>query len=164
MRVVLGYDSTATMGLAMERGETDGNGSTSWDYLETKHEWFDEKMINILYTIALTRFSKIPDVPTILELTDNARDRNALKLIASTSTIGRALMSTPGVPVERVEALRRAFDRMVKDPQFLADAATRRLGVDPLSGEELQKIVLDVTSQPQEVIDTMNAAITPPTQ
>ena len=53
---------------------------------------------------------------------------------------------------------------MVKDPQFLADAATRRLGVDPMTGEELQKIVLDVTSQPQEVIDTMNAAIMPPKQ
>jgi tripartite-type tricarboxylate transporter receptor subunit TctC len=164
MKVVLGYDSSAAMGLAMERGETDGNGSTSWDYLETKHEWFDDRSINILFTIALTRFSKIPDVPTILELTDNARDRNALKLIASTSTIGRALLSTPDVPPDRVAALRRAFDRMVKDPQFLADAAARRLGVDPLSGEELQKIVLDVTSQPQEVIDTMNAAITPPTR
>lgn len=164
MRVVLGYDSSAAMGLAMERGETEGNGSTSWDYLETKHEWFDEKEINILYTIGLARFSKLPDVPTILELTGNERDRNALKLIASTSTIGRALMSTPGVPAERVEALRRAFDRMVKDPQFLTDATTRRLGVDPMTGEELQKIVLDVTSQPQEVIDTMNAAVMPPTQ
>jgi len=164
MRVVLGYDSSATMGLAMARGETDGNGSTGWDYLKNKQEWFDQKLIKILYTIALTRFNKIPDVPTILELTDNQRDRNALKLIASTSTIGRAIMSTPDVPAERVEALRRGFDRMVKDPQFLADAATRRLGVDPLSGEGLQKIVLDVTSQPQEVIDTMKAAIMPPNQ
>jgi tripartite-type tricarboxylate transporter receptor subunit TctC len=164
MRVVLGYDSSAAMGLAMERGETDGNASTSWDYLETKHEWFDDRSIKILFTIALDRFNRIPDVPTILELTDNERDRNALKLIASTSTIGRAIMSTPGVPAERVEALRRAFDRMVKDPQFLADAATRRLGVDPMTGEDLQKIVLDVTSQPQEVIDTMKAAIMPPNQ
>lgn len=161
MKVVIGYGSSAAMGLAMERGEADGNGSTSWDYLETKHEWFDEKLIKILYTIALTRFNKIPDVPTILELTNNERDRNALKLIASTSTIGRAIMSTPDVPPERVEALRRGFDRMVKDPQFVADATTRLLGVDPMTGEDLQKIVLDVTSQPQEVIDTMNEAVKP---
>ena len=164
MRVVLGYHSTATMGLAMERGETDGNGSTSWDYLETKHEWFDQKKINILYTIGLTRFSKLPDVPTILELTNNEKDRNALKLIAGSSAIGRAILSTPGVPPDRVEALRRAFDRMVKDPQFLADAATRRLGVDPLKGEDLQKIVEDEMSQPQDVIDTMKAAVMPPKQ
>ena len=104
MRVVLGYHSSATMGLAMERGETDGNGSTSWDYLETKHEWFDQKKINILYTIGLTRFSKLPDVPTILELTNNEKDRNALKLIASSSAIGRAILSTPGVPPDRVDA------------------------------------------------------------
>ena len=162
MKVVLGYDSSAAMGLAMERGEADGNGSTSWDYLETKHEWFDEKQIRILYTIALTRFAKIPDVPTILELTDNDRDRNALKLIASTSTIGRAVMSTPGVPPDRLEALRRAFDKMVADPQFRADAATRRLGVDPMAGEDLQRIVADVAGQPQEVVDRMVAATQPP--
>jgi tripartite-type tricarboxylate transporter receptor subunit TctC len=162
MKVVLGYDSSANMGLAMERGETEGNGSTSWDYLETKHEWFDQKLINILWTISLTRFAKIPDVPTVLELTDNMRDRNALKLIASTSTIGRAVMSTPDVPPERAEALRRAFDAMVKDPQFIADAATRQLGVDPMSGEDLQKIAIDVAGQPQDVIDTMIAATAPP--
>ena len=164
MKVVLGYDSSAAMGLAMQRGETDGDASTSWDYLETKHEWFEQKLINILYTISLTRFSKIPDVPTVLELTDNVRDRNALKLIASTSTIGRAVMSTPGVPPERLEALRRAFDEMVKDPQFLADAKTRNLGVDPMKGEDLQKIAADVASQPQDVIDAMIADTAPPRQ
>ncbi|HWG04192.1 MAG TPA: hypothetical protein VG271_04175, partial [Beijerinckiaceae bacterium] len=157
MKVVLGYDSSAAMGLAMQRGETDGDASTSWDYLETKHDWFDQKLINILYTISLTRFSKIPNVPTVLELTDNPRDRNALKLIASTSTIGRAVMSTPDVPADRLEALRRAFDQMVKDPQFLADAATRQLGVDPMKGEDLQKIVVDVASQPHDVVDAMIA-------
>lgn len=161
MKVVLGYDLSANMGLAMERGETDGNGSTSWDYLETKHEWFDQKLIKILYTISLSRFGKISDVPTVLELTDDARDRNALKLIASTSTIGRAVMSTPGVPPERTEALRRAFDAMVQDPQFIADATARRLGVDPMKGEDLQKIAVDVANQPQDVVDRMIEATAP---
>jgi tripartite-type tricarboxylate transporter receptor subunit TctC len=161
-KVVLGYESSAGMGLAMERGEAFGNGSTSWDYLETKPDWLEQKKVNILYTIALDRFSKLPNVPTILELATNEQDRNVLKLIASTSSIGRAILSTPDVPKERLDALRRAFDEMAKDPKFLADAARRRLGVDPAPGAALERMVADVTSQPDEVVEAMKRAVAPP--
>jgi tripartite-type tricarboxylate transporter receptor subunit TctC len=161
-KVVLGYESSAGMGLAMERGEAFGNGSTSWDYLETKPDWLEQKKVNVLYTIALERFSKLPDVPTILELAASDRDRNILKLIAGTSSIGRAILSTPDVPKERLEALRRAFDEMVKDPKFLADAARRRLGVDPAPGAAIERMVADVTGQPDEVVEAMKRAVAPP--
>ena len=161
-KVVLGYESSAGMGLAMERGEAHGNGSTSWDYLETKPDWFADKKIKILYTIALERFHKLPDVPTILELASDEQDRNVLKMIASTSSIGRAILSTPDVPRERAEALRKAFDAMVKDPKFLADAAKRRLGVDPAPGAAVEKMVADVTAQPDEVVEAMKRATMPP--
>jgi tripartite-type tricarboxylate transporter receptor subunit TctC len=161
-KVVLGYPSSAEMGLALERGEAHGNGSTSWDYLETKRDWFEEKRIKILYTIALERFAKVPEAPTILELASNERDRNVLKMIASTSSIGRAILSTPEVPKERLDALRRAFDAMVKDPKFLADAERRRLGVDPAPGAELERMVADVTSQPEEVVEAMKRATAAP--
>jgi tripartite-type tricarboxylate transporter receptor subunit TctC len=161
-KVVLGYASSATMGLALERGEADGIGSTSWDYLQTKQDWFDEKKIDILYTIALSRYRELPDVPTVLELTNVEKDRNVLKLMASTSSIGRAFLTTPDVPPERLAALRQAFDRMTKDPAFLADAAKRHLGVDPLSGVELQALVTDVATQPAEVVEAMKAAVLPP--
>jgi tripartite-type tricarboxylate transporter receptor subunit TctC len=161
-KVVLGYGSSATMGLALERGEAHGIGSTSWDYLQTKQEWFDEKKIDILYTIALDRFRDLPNVPTVLELTDVEKDRNVLKLMASTSSIGRAFLTTPETPPERLAALRAAFDRMVKDPAFLADAAKRKLGVDPLPGAQLQALVTDVATQPAEIVDAMKAAVLPP--
>ena len=161
-KVVLGYESSAGMGLAMERGEAFGNGSTSWDYLETKPDWLEQKKVNFLYTIALERFAKLPDVPTVLELATNDRDRNILKLMASTSSIGRAILSAPDIPGERLDALRRAFDEMVKDPKFLADAARRRLGVDPASGAALERMVTDVASQPDEVVEAMKRAVAPP--
>ncbi len=160
-KVVLGYDSSANMGLALEKGEADALGSTSWDYLETKREWFTEGKATIPYVITLDRFKKLPDTPTVLELVDNDRDRNALKLIASTSTVGRAFMSTPGVPADRVEILRKAFDAMLADPAFLAEAEKRRLGVDPMSGADLQKIVGDVMGQPQDVVERMNEVTRP---
>lgn len=160
-KVVLGYDSSAKMGLALENGEADALGSTSWDFLETRPQWFADKKATIPYVISLQRFKKLPDVPTILELVDNPLDKNALKLMASTSTVGRAFMLTPGVPAERVEILRKAFDAMVKDPQFIADAQKRHLGVDPMSGADLQKIVADVMSQPEKVVQRMKDATRP---
>jgi tripartite-type tricarboxylate transporter receptor subunit TctC len=161
-KVALGYASSAEVGLAMERGEVDGTGSTSWDYLETKPEWLEQKKIAFLYTIALARYRAIPGVPTILELTDNDSDRAVLKLIASGSTIGRSVVGPPGIPPDRVAALQQAFQEMAKDSKFLADANARHLGVDPLSGPELQRIVADVTGAPEAVVAKMQTVTRPP--
>ena len=161
-KVILGFPSSAAMGLALERGEADGIGSTSWDYLQTKQDWFDEKKIKILYTISTRRYHEIPDVPSVLELTNVEKDRNVLKLMASTSDIGRAFLTTPGVPPERLEALRKSFDAMTKAESFKADAAKRKLGVDPMGGAELQALMVDVASQPDSVIEAMKAAVLPP--
>ncbi len=161
-KVILGFPSSAAMGLALERGEADGIGSTSWDYLQTKQEWFDDKKIKILYTISTRRYQEIPEVPSVLELTNVEKDRNVLKLMASTSDIGRAFLTTPGVPPERLEALRKSFDAMTKAEIFKADAAKRRLGVDPMGGAELQALMVDVASQPDAVIEAMKAAVLPP--
>jgi hypothetical protein len=146
----------------MERGEVDGNGSTSWDYLETKEDWSRNKSITFLYTIALARYRAIAEVPTVLELAGSARDRDVLKLIASGSTIGRSVVGPPDIPADRVTALRQAFDAMVKDPEFLADARNRHLGVDPLGGAELQRIIADVARAPDDVVETMKTVTRQP--
>jgi len=161
-KVALGYSSSADVGLAIERGEADGTGSTSWDYLETRPEWLVQKKITFLYTIALARYREIPSIPTILELTDSETDRKVLGLIASGSTIGRSIVGPPDVPRERTAALQRALDGMLKDSDFLADANARHLGVDPLSGPELARIVSGVTGAPADVIAKMQSVTRPP--
>ncbi len=154
-KVVLGYNSSARMGLAMESGEAHGIGSTSWDYLQTKQDWFDGKKINILYSITMERMTALPGTPTVSELVSNDRDRNALKLMASTSTVGRAVVSPPGNDAARTKALRDAFEAMSRDPEYLADAKRRRLGHDFMRGDKLQALVADVAGQPQSVVDWM---------
>ena len=161
-KVVMGYPSSAAMGLALERGEAQGIGSTSWDYLLTKREWLEEKKVRILYVIALQRFRELPNVPTVMELVDNPLDKNAMKLISSTSSVGRALVAPPDNDKARTAALRAAFDKMAKDPEFLADTERRRLGSDTLDGESLQDLVADVAAQPQEVIERMKELTAPP--
>ena len=161
-KVVMGYPSSAAMGLALERGEAQGIGSTSWDYLLTKREWLEEKKVKILYVIALQRFRDLPDVPTVMEIVDNPLDKNALKLISSTSSVGRALLAPPDNDKARTAALRAAFDKMAKDPEFLADAERRRLGSDTLDGQSLQDLVADVAAQPPDVIERMKELTSPP--
>ena len=161
-KVVMGYPSSAAMGLALERGEAQGIGSTSWDYLLTKREWLEEKKVKILYVIALQRFRDLPDIPTVMEIVDNPLDKNALKLISSTSSVGRALVAPPDNDKARTAALRAAFDKMAKDPEFLADAERRRMGSDTLDGQSLQDLVADVAAQPQEVIERMKELTAPP--
>jgi len=159
--VVTGYDSSATMGLAMERGETQGIGSTSWDYLLTKPDWLAEKKIRILYTLGLARDSRAPDAPTILELVASPRDKKIMTLIASASTIGRALVAPPELAADRASALRRAFDEMVRDSAFLADAKKRQLGTDPLPGAAIQDIVAEVMAMPADIVETMKSVTQP---
>ncbi len=161
-KVVLGYPSSAAMGLALERGEAQGIGSTSWDYVLTKREWLEEKKVKILYVISLQRFRDLPDVPTVMEIVDKPLDKNAMKLISSTSSVGRAIVAPPDNDKARTAALRAAFDKMAKDPEFLADAEKRRLGSDTLDGQSLQDLVADVAAQPQEVIDRMKELTAPP--
>jgi tripartite-type tricarboxylate transporter receptor subunit TctC len=90
-----------------------------------------------------------------MDLAANDQDRALLKLLSASSTIGRPFFTSPGVPAERVKALRDAFDTMVKDPEFLAQAGKEGFDINPLPGAELQKIVEDIVATPKPVADQL---------
>ena len=160
--VVMGYTSAASEGLAMERGEAQGVGNTSFDYLESRPDWLRDKKVKVLYTVALTRDPRAPDAPTVVELAQDVRDKVAMELLASVSDIGRSLVSPPGTPPERVAALRRAFDAMAKDEGFIRDAARQKIEVRTLPGEEVQKIVQRDMEVPAEAVARMSEVTKPP--
>jgi tripartite-type tricarboxylate transporter receptor subunit TctC len=126
--LVTGYESGNQEGLALERGEIQGIGSVSWEFLESKPDWLTDGKIRFLYTIGLARDRRAPDAPSLPELAPDARDRQAMVLIASVSDIGRALVTTPDAPPERLALLRQAFAAMLSDPQFREDAARKKVG------------------------------------
>jgi tripartite-type tricarboxylate transporter receptor subunit TctC len=159
-RVVKGYPGAAEVGLAVERGEAKGMGSTSWDYMETK-PWISEGKVKFLYTISLQRDPKIPDVPTIVELAKNEEDRSIFKLLSVASTIGRSPAAAPGTPADRVAALRKAFDDTMKDPAFLADAKRRTVELEYGSGEEIAKQVSEIIAMPKSVVARYNEVTQP---
>jgi tripartite-type tricarboxylate transporter receptor subunit TctC len=104
----------------------------------------------------------MPDVPTAVELARNDEERKILTAITAASEIGTSFFTTPGVPAERVSELRRSFDAMTKDPEFLSEAERSKLSVDPITGEELQKLVADVSNLPPELVEKVRAVYAPP--
>ena len=141
LKIVTGYPGGGEVNIAMERGEVQGRGSNSWSsWKSTKPDWLTEKKINILVQVGLTRDKELPDVPLLLELAGNDLDRNVMALISAETAIARAVVVPPDVPADRVDALRRAFDAAIQDPELLADAAKSKIDVEPMKGEDAQKI------------------------
>jgi tripartite-type tricarboxylate transporter receptor subunit TctC len=146
-RVILGYPGGNDINLAMERGEVDGRGSNSWQsWKSTRAHWIAEKKINILVQIGLKKAADLPDVPLLMDLASNAEDRELLRLLSASTNIGRPIFTTPDVPADRVEALRKAFVAMVSDPAFLAQARKENFEIDAVSGEALQRLVSEVVA------------------
>ena len=159
-KIVVGYPGGNDIDLALERGEVEVRGSNSWAAWKATHaDWLRDKKINILVQIGLTKAPDLPDVPLLMDLAKNDQDRAVLKLLSAPTTIGRPLFTTPDVPPERVKALRDAFDATMKDPAFLAQAKKQNFDLNPVSGEEMQKIVADIVASPKPLTDKLNEII-----
>jgi tripartite-type tricarboxylate transporter receptor subunit TctC len=155
-KIILGYPGGNDINLAMEKGEVAGRGSNSWaSYKATRPDWLRDKKINMLVQIGLTKAPDLPDVPLLIDLAKNEADRAVLRMLSAPATIGRPIFTTPDVPAERVKALRDAFDQAMKDPAFIEDAKKAALELDPVSGEELQKIVQEIIATPKETADRL---------
>src|SRR3954466_4606751 len=150
--MVKGYKSVSESGLAMERGGGQGISSTSWEYVDSKG-WIKQKEVGFLYIIGSERNPKIPDTPTINELASNEADRAVMRSIASAADIGRAILTPPNVPSDRMDALRDAFANMLRDPDFLRDADRRSLEIGAMAGTELQKLILQAIDVTPEVAE-----------
>jgi len=159
-KVITGYESTPKIHLAMERGEVQGNGATNWTTIKLLNaNWIDEKKIRVLGQWGLKKHPELPDVPLVLDLAQNDADRQALRLALARLEYGRPFFLPPGVPVERVAALRRAFDAAMKDPELLAEAEKSKIEIDPLPGEEVSELVKQVNATPPDVVARVRAAM-----
>jgi len=156
-KLVMGYRGSNEAMLAMERGEVEGH-STAWAAVKVaKPDWLRDKTVNIIVQFALKRHPELPDIPTAVELARNDEERAVLSAIMNASEVGTAFFTTPGIPPERLAVLRRAFDDTMKDPDFLAEAGRLRLGVSPLPGEELQKLVAQVSNLSPALLERVRA-------
>ena len=157
-KLIMGYKGSNEAQLAVERGEVEGH-STSWTAVKVAHpDWAPTKTINIIVQFALKRHPEMADVPTVVELARNDEERAILSAVMNASEVGTAFFTTPGAPADRVTTLRRAFDAMMKDPELLAEAQRLKLTTGPITGEELQKLVADVSNLTPELLEKVKAA------
>ena len=157
-KVITGYSGSTDVLLAMERGEVDGGFALWPEFKQQRPDWLRESKINPLYLVAAARAPDLADVPITGELGETEDGRNVLRLLASTSEIGRALFSTPNVPAERTAQLRQGFAAMVADAAFQQDAEKSGLRIDPLAGAALQASVQAVIESPKALVQTAKEA------
>lgn len=158
-KIVTGYPGINEISLAMERGELHGRNG-SWDNLmQQKPEWVREKKVNILVQVGFTKERELPDVPLLSELAANADDRALLDLVSGYPAFARAPWVAAEVPAYRVAALRKAFDALMKDEAFLADAKKRKLEIGPRNAAQVHALVNKLASASPELVERVKKAI-----
>ena len=161
LQLVTGYPGGAEITLAIERGEVDGRCGWSLSSIKaTRPDWLKEKKLNILLQMSLERNPELPDVPAVLEKAKDDRQRSILKLVFSRQLMGRPFLGPPGIPEDRKQALRKAFDDTMKDPEFLKEAKTAALEINPVSGAEVDRLIAELYATPKEVVEQARAVIT----
>jgi tripartite-type tricarboxylate transporter receptor subunit TctC len=152
-KIVTGYKGAADLNLAMQRGEVEGRGA-SWlsVQLSMPQEIADKKIIPIVFA-SITRDPSAPDVPTLAEVMTDPLHRRVAEFLSAESDFGRSVFLPPGVPAERAQALRKAFELTMKDPGFLGDAAKLKLYIEPISGDELARITRLIVDAPKDVVE-----------
>jgi hypothetical protein len=148
------------MVLAIERGEVDGMCGMSYSTLKsTRASWIKEKRVSILVQAGLEKDPELASAPLLLDLARSDTDRAVIKLITGTQSMARPFIAPPGTPQDRATALRRAFDRTMADPEFIADAAKVHLDVSPMSGMQIETLVKEIYATPATIVQRAARAL-----
>jgi tripartite-type tricarboxylate transporter receptor subunit TctC len=156
-KIIAGYERNRV--IAIERGELEGSATTIQNFAGLAPHWMPNNLINILTVYAQQRLPRLPNAPTMIELTDNPLHRKMLEFMMLQSATARAVFAPPDVPAERVEALRRAFDKTARDPEFLAETARHQIEIDPSTGEQTQNAVARLIATSPEIVAMVLEAV-----
>jgi tripartite-type tricarboxylate transporter receptor subunit TctC len=159
-KIVTGYQAAGKMNLAIESGETQAS-ITTWNDIRNYHmDWIrDGGPMRLIVQIALAKHPDLPNLPLLLDSAQNQADHELIAFMSASSQMGQSYAAPPGVPAPILEALRRAFDATMKDPAYQDRMRTGKVEFNPITGEELTKIVLGTIGTPKSVIDRYKAAV-----
>ena len=157
--IVTGYQGIAEIFLAIERGEIDANNTAYSNLTISKPDWLREGKARVVMQFGLERLPSLQNIPSIVELVDNPDDQRMLHFFLLKFEMHRPIFAPPKIPLHRLEALRAAFDKSVRDPEFIAEAERLGLEIRPLDGQSVAKLVDEVMSTPQPVVDRLRRAL-----
>jgi tripartite-type tricarboxylate transporter receptor subunit TctC len=154
VRPIHGYQGGSDMNLAMQRGEVDGRCGLGWGAIRANYmDWITSRQARVLLVFAEDKISELPEVPTLYELAKEERDRQALRLLFVTQKLGRPFIAPPDMPEERRAALRNAFEATMRDPQFRAEAESRKFELQPVTGTALQEMLQAAYAAPKPAVE-----------
>jgi tripartite-type tricarboxylate transporter receptor subunit TctC len=158
-KVVEGYKSATETHIAMERGEVDGRCGISFDTLQSLNaEWLRDKKVRMLVQIGLDKLPELAGVPSVFDLSTSEEERQIWALWAAPLKMGRPFFAPPGMPAERVNLLRRAFDATMADPELRAEAGRMNLAVEASTGEQVAALLRQIYATPKSVVEKAAAA------
>jgi tripartite-type tricarboxylate transporter receptor subunit TctC len=159
--VVRGYQGTADLNLAIERGEVDGR--VGWCFECAKREkpaWLAENSVLLLLQLAFSRHPELKDVPSLTDVAKTEEARRIMALVYGGQEMNIPLMLPPGVPADRVAALRQAFDDTMRDPAFIAETKKTGADVSPMSWQDVEKLIQSAYATPPATIERAAKIIT----
>jgi tripartite-type tricarboxylate transporter receptor subunit TctC len=150
---IIGYDPGSGLTMSIERGEAEGICGLSWSTMKaSRPHWIRERLLNVIVQMGLDKLPDLPDVPSALDLVSDPVKKEVLTLILIRQEPGRPVAAPPGVPAERVAALRHAFDLTMKDPEFVADAEKLQLEIEPLNAAEIERLLARAYATPKPIV------------
>lgn len=159
LRIISGYPGTPELMMALERGELSGR---LWNYdslIATKPDWIKDGTIRILAQLSQQKHPDLPNVPLATDFAANEDDKKVLQVISYSTELSRPFVAPPGIPADRVKALRDAFMAAMKDPEFIAEANKLQLGVSPTSGAEMERILKEAYALPPAMVQKVRNAL-----
>ncbi len=159
-KIISGYRGGDRQNNAMQKGEVNGRSSFYASYKTTKPHWLrDKKIVHVVYMGPREKELDDTGVPHAEDLMKTYEQKQVLNFLQTGGKVGHGFFVSPGVPMDRVNALRAAFDKAVADPKFLAEAKKRNQVVSPVKGTELDKIVAAGLDTPKDVVDRFKRAV-----
>ncbi|HJU60598.1 MAG TPA: tripartite tricarboxylate transporter substrate-binding protein [Candidatus Binatia bacterium] len=161
INMVTGYPGAADVDVAVEKNEVHCRGTTISAFFgrEPGRTWAKNGFVRFLVQTGDRRNHRLPNTPTIWELMEQEKvtepNKRLARVVLGPGAFGRPILATPGIPSDRVKMLRDAYNQMLKDPEFLADANKRQWEINPISGEKLEALAKEVINQPPEIIERM---------
>jgi len=162
MKVISGYEGSADIYLAMERGEIDGRCNASLSSLQTSRpKWLEDKSVVFLVETSTSDKPLVPGVPLINEFAKSENARQAIELLLAPDQWNRPYVAPPGVPAERIKLLRDGFEGMARSAALAEEMKRQRLELELMTGEEMTRRILAMEQMSAEVIQTAITAIKP---
>jgi tripartite-type tricarboxylate transporter receptor subunit TctC len=162
-KVVVGYKSVGEVDLAMRRGELQGKIGFTWNSLNSGQtaNWVKDKVVTVLVQLGLEKSPDVPsDIPLALDLARTPEDRAVLQVVCAPSATGYPSFMGPGVPADRLQAIREAYWQVMKDPEFVATLGRQGLDVNPIFAPDLEAIVKQIYTAPKEAVARARALLT----